>query len=184
MKPSALLLAALTAAFLGVGCDVQSETEDQLQQRVPPAQPGQQMTMQPDTTAQAVWSFLQEADYRQSWDFWPDREPYYQGTEPHGALLNTYLNATASAALSEGAGPMPSGAMVVKQNHAPDSTLAATTVMYKFEGYAPDAGDWFWAKYGPEGAVQAAGHVDSCLQCHDEAAEGYDYLMTAMKDAP
>jgi len=25
------------------------------------------------------------------------------------------------------------------------------TVMYKVEGYNPDAGDWFWVKYSPQG---------------------------------
>ncbi|MFP4623090.1 MAG: cytochrome P460 family protein, partial [Gemmatimonadota bacterium] len=75
---------------------------------------------------------------------------------------------------------LPSGSIIVKDNFEPDSTMASVTVMYKVEGYAPDAGDWFWAKYGPEGEVQASGHAQACLECHSEAAADHDYLMTAM----
>lgn len=176
------LCATLTA------CDVQGgemeETGDEVQLEVPPETPGMPGNGMPDTTAQAVWTFLQDADYAENWDFWPGKDLLYTGTEPHGMLLNTYLNAAAMTTVSGGVdAPLASGSMVIKENYAPDSTLAAITVMYKHEGYAPEAGDWFWAKYGPEGDVQAAGHVDSCIQCHSQAAESHDYLMTAMKDA-
>lgn len=36
-----------------------------------------------------------------------------------------------------GVGSMPSGAILVKENYMPDSTLAATTVMYKVDGFDP-----------------------------------------------
>ena len=132
----------------------------------------------PDTTADAVWAHIQEADY-ESWALWPEKGELYEGTEPHGMLLTTYVNALAEDALTNGAAEMPDGAIVIKDNYAPDSTLAATTVMYKAEGYAPDRGDWFWAKYGADGSVQAAGHVESCESCHSQA-DDYDKLMTLM----
>jgi hypothetical protein len=164
-----------------VGCEAGPDTEAMPEEgeMEPTEQPT--MTAQLDTTAQAVWAHLQDASYADNWSFWPDKEPYYEGGEPHGMLLNTYLNDAAYQAVS-GGGMMdlPSGSVVVKENYQPDSTLVATTVMYKAEGYAPEAGDWFWAKYGPDGGVQASGHAQGCLSCHEQAADQHDYLMTAM----
>ena len=187
MRRYAALTTGLALCAALVGCDVQGdemeETGDEVQLEVPPEAPGTPGDDgMPDTTAQAVWTFLQDADYPTSWDFWPGKDRFYTGTEPHGQLLNTYLNAAAAATVAGGVdAPLTSGSMVVKENYAPDSTLAAITVMYKHEGYAADTGNWFWAKYGPEGGVEAAGRVESCLQCH-AAAESTDYLMTAMQD--
>lgn len=71
---------------------------------------------------------------------------------------------------------MPDGAIIVKENYGPDQQkLVAVTPMYKVEGYNPDAGNWFWAKYAPDGSVQAAGKVDSCIECHKTAD---DYRFT------
>lgn len=139
-----------------------------------PKENGEEASL-PDTTAQAVWSYLSDNDYSQNWEMWPGKSAFYQGTEPHGALLTTYLNEPALKAVTNKAGTMPNGAIIVKENYKPDSTLAATTIMYKREGYNADAGDWFWAKYGPEGGVQASGKVESCIKCHAEA-KGNDYL--------
>ena len=50
-------------------------------------------------------------------------------------LLTTYLNDVALQALSSGASRMAPGAIVVKENYMPDSTLAAVTTMFKVEGY-------------------------------------------------
>ncbi len=185
-------LTGLIVCVAAAGCEAEPETEampeTEAVEEAPVPEPA--MTDQPDTTARAVWAHLQQADYAEQWSFWPDREPYYEGGEPHGMLLNTYLNHAAMEAV-EGMGDaattgmleLPAGAMVVKENYQPDSTLVATTVMYKAEGYAPDVGDWFWAKYGPEGGVQAAGHAQGCIDCHSQAAD-HDYLMTARADAP
>ena len=188
MPRRALLATGLALCAALAGCDVQgdemAETGDDIQLEVPPEVPGMPGGGMPDTTAQAVWTFLQDADYSVNWDFWPGKNRFYPGTEPHGQLLNTYLNAAAEATVSETTNaPLAPGSMVVKENYAPDSTLAAVTVMYKYDGYDPDASDWFWAKYGPDGQIQAAGRVESCIQCHGQAAENHDYLMTAMKDA-
>lgn len=186
MRRYAALATGLALCVTLAGCDVQgdemAETGDDVQLEVPPEQPGTTDQGTPDTTAQAVWTFIQDADYAASWDFWPGKAPFYEGTEPHGQLLSTYLNAAAAATVAGGVdAPLAPGSMVVKENYMPDSTLAAITVMYKHEGYDPDANDWFWAKYGPEGDVQAAGRVESCMQCHGAAAET-DFLMTAMGD--
>ncbi len=133
----------------------------------------QAMMSLPDTTAQAVWSYLQEQSYRDSWELWPNKGELYQGGEPHGMLLTTYLNDEALDALANDSGPLPHGSIVVKENFMPDSTLAAITVMYAAEGNDAEHNDWFWAKYQPDGSVDAAGRVQSCISCHEAGQRGY-----------
>lgn len=137
------------------------------------------MTDLPDTTAQAVWSYLQEVSYADEWRMWPGTTALYEGTDPHGMLLTTYLNDEAYEALTQGSGPLPNGSIVVKENYQQDSTLAALTIMFSAEGYDAEHNDYFWAKYGPDGDVQAAGRVESCQQCHAQGDRGY--LRTAFE---
>jgi hypothetical protein len=59
-----------------------------------------------------------------------------------------------------------------------DKKLVAITVMYKVKGYNPEAGDWFWAKYGPDGKIAAEGKVNSCIECHG-AKKANDFIHTA-----
>lgn len=136
----------------------------------------------PDTTAASLWSYLNEVDYQSTWQLWPDKGELYQGGEPHGMLLTSYLNASAFDALTGDAASMPNNAIVIKENYMPDSTLAAVTVMYKKEGYDPEHNDWFWVKYLPDGSVDAdgnaVGRVQGCIGCHGGAADN-DYVMTA-----
>ena len=111
----------------------------------------------------------------------------YVGTEPHGAVLQTLKTQLAVGDHT--------GQLVVKRNYGPagvtpaevwsnpDEHLAAITVMYRREsGYAADAGDWFWAKFKPDGSLdkneagaELAGKVDSCVACHRGAEDG-DFL--------
>ncbi len=110
----------------------------------------------PDTTGSAMWAYLQEVNYSETWTLWPDKGELYPGTQPHGMLLTTYLNDAALGALTGGAGSMPAGAMVVKENYMPDSTLAAVTTMFKVDGYNPDHNDWFFTKHLPSGELDNA----------------------------
>lgn len=133
----------------------------------------------PDTTAAAVWAHLQGVDYR-SWDLWPGKAELYVGQEPHGMLLTTYTNAIAARALAEGnLANMPSGAILVKENWMADSTFAAATVMMKVPGYNPDHQDWLFAKYQPDGTVDAFGRAAGCQACHQQA-DGSDYIYTTV----
>ncbi len=134
-------------------------------------------TPPPDTTAAAVWAHLQAESFHESWSLWPDKGELYQGQEPHGALLTTYLNPLALDAVTNRAGTLPPGAIIVKENFAPDSTLAATTVMYKASGYDAEHGDWWWMKRLADGTVEAQGRVQGCIDCHGGAADN-DYIMT------
>jgi len=118
----------------------------------------------------------------------------YPGTEPHGFVLETFY----AEAVVDG----HDGALVVKRNYGPegvgvadvqgarDDHLDSLTVMFRREdGYDPDNANWFWAKYDPDGTLQAnpdgrplAGRVakgadQGCIACHANAPGG-DYLYT------
>lgn len=136
---------------------------------------GQQL---PDTTAQALWSYLEEVDYRNSWQMWPGKSELYEGQEPHGMLLTTYVNDAALQAISGTAATMPSGAIVVKENYMPDSTLAAITVMYKSSGYNPQHNNWFWLKRLADGTVEVSGRAEGCISCHGGQTAN-DYIFTS-----
>ncbi len=131
----------------------------------------------PDTTAASVVAYLDEVDYQESWETWPGLSEKYQGTEPHGFMLTTYLNSTALAAVKDGSSSMPDGAILVKENYTPEGVLAATTVMYKKAGYNPDHNDWFWSKVLADGTVEKEGQVEGCQTCHGGAKDS-DYVMT------
>jgi hypothetical protein len=130
----------------------------------------------PDTTATALWAHMEESGYT-DWATWPGKGELYVGTEPHGMLLTTYVNALALDAITNKAGAMSAGAIVVKENYMPDSTLAAVTVMYKTTGYNPQFNDWFFVKRLADGTVEASGRVAGCQGCHSQVASN-DYLFT------
>jgi hypothetical protein len=131
-----------------------------------------------DPTAESVWAQIQSEDYR-SWALWPGTSQRYEGTEPHGMLLTTYVNEIAREALANGTLPLPEGAVVVKDNYMPDGTFDASTVMLKRQGYAPEHNDWFWAKYDAAGNAEVAGRAEMCQACHS-ANRQRDHLMTPL----
>jgi hypothetical protein len=118
----------------------------------------------------------------------------YPGIAPHGLMLETFY----TRAQVDGR----SGTLVVKRNYGPEGVtedevladpaghLGSVTVMFRrAEGYAPEAGDWFWAKYLPDGTLDTnpagmalAGRVglggeQGCIPCHAQAG-GDDWLYT------
>lgn len=168
--------------FFAAACgprDAGDQVEEAPEAEAEPA--AEEVAALPDASAEAVLAYLSAADFRNSWDLWPGKGEKYEGTEPHGALLTTYLNPAAAQAATSGAGRMPPGAIVVKDNFMPDGMLGASTVMYKIEGYNPEAGDWWWAKFMPDGSVDmdgmAQGRVEMCIGCHAKGADN-DYLLT------
>lgn len=121
----------------------------------------------------------------------------YEGTEPHGFQLATTIG-SATVGGHE-------GVLVIKKNFgpagvtrdevlaAPDKHLGAITVMFKRPGYDPETGDWFYAKYLPDGSLDKnpkgmmlAGLVGKnadagCIACHQNA-DGDDYLFVTNAD--
>ena len=131
----------------------------------------------PGATGKDLWSYLTKVKYQKSFTLWPGKGKLYKGTEPHGALLTTYINKPALGAIQGKKGAMPAGAIVVKENYMPDKKLAAITVMYKVAGFNPEAGDWFWVKYKPDGTIEKEGKVGGCIGCHG-SRKGNDFLYT------
>ena len=176
-----VLATAALAAAAGIACG-DSAAEDTASASAAAAEQGMsQQAPGPDTTASGLWQYLQEVEYRDEWSLYPGKGELYEGQEPHGMLLTTYVNDPAHRAISGTSGRLPNGAVVIKENFKPDSALAAITVMYKHEGYDAEHNDWYWVKYLPDGSVdnggKAAGRVPGCINCHGGMADN-DYIMT------
>lgn len=131
----------------------------------------------PEADGQAVYNYITKTAPYQSWSLYPGTAKLYKGQHPHGALLTTYVSGNAEAAIKARAGQFPDGSIIVKENYMPDQTLGAVTVMYRVNGYDPDAGDWFWAKYKADGAIEAEGKVAGCIGCHTAAIQN-DWVFT------
>lgn len=115
-----------------------------------------------------------EIDGYQTWGTVPGFEEWEVGTSVHGDYVKYFINATASNNLRE----LPSGSIIVKEGYSRDRELKAVTVMKRIEGFDPEAGDWFWARYTPDGSLTHAGGstggTASCVDCHSKASGG-DY---------
>ena len=126
----------------------------------------------PPAEAEAFWTYITQTHPYTEWEFWPGYEGIYPGKSPHGAYLKLYANDIAIDAAKAGK-DMPYGAILVKENYSKDEeTLMAVTPMYKVEGYNPEAGDWYWVKYGPDGKAAAEGKVQGCIDCHRPTTTG------------
>ncbi len=127
----------------------------------------------PAADAGGLWQHIAVDSSYTEWAAWPGMDGFLDSGAPHGNEVKIFVNDVAAGSSTES---MKNGAMVIKENYTPDRELAAVTVMYKVDGYNPEAGDWFWAKYQPDGSVDAAGKVEGCIQCHGGAVHN-DYLM-------
>lgn len=134
----------------------------------------------PSPDAKKVWSYITETNSYLGWGFWPGYVGIYPGKSPHGAYLKLYANSVALKAAREGK-IMPYGSILLKENYGKDKkTLMAVTPMYRIKGYNPEGGDWFWAKYDPNGKVLKAGKVKGCIDCHT-MQKSNDWLFTQPK---
>ena len=131
----------------------------------------------PNADGQAVYDYITKTNPYQAWPLYPGKDKLYKGAHPHGALLTTYVSKGAHAAITARAGQFPDGSFIIKENYMPDKTLGAVTVMYRVKGYDPEAGDWFWAKYKADGAIEKEGKVAGCIGCH-AAAINNDWVFT------
>jgi hypothetical protein len=89
--------------------------------------------------------------------------------------------ALAAIARDDFDGILPPGSIVVKENYMgtveEPGDLAAITIMYKVDGFNPEANDWFWVKAPGDGsAVDAEGAVEGCISCHGQEGNS-DYLL-------
>ena len=108
--------------------------------------------------------------------------PYPSATHG-GRYVNNYYNAAAAAyAGYESAGPMPPGAVLVKDSFTVDRkgrvAVGPMFAMTKMEaGFAPGALDWEYRMVMPDGTLLGAtggpgsAKVEFCAACHNAAAE-------------
>ncbi|MFN2355555.1 MAG: cytochrome P460 family protein [Desulfopila sp.] len=127
----------------------------------------------PGPDAEALWQHIQDTSPYTTWGFWPDHKGLQEGDAPHGPLHKVYVN---DIGLASAHAPVDNGSIIVKENIGNDKELKALTVMYKIKGYNPEAGDWYWVKYGTDGSVAKAGKPAGCIGCHGSAADN-DYVM-------
>lgn len=130
----------------------------------------------PGPNAEKLYEYIVRYKPYTDWELWPKKGKFYMGTEPHGSLLTTFVNDAAFHSLFEKKG-MTDGSIIVKENYTADKKFVALTVMYKITGYNPEAGDWFWAKYSPEGKAEASGKVKGCIDCHGKMKDN-NYIFT------
>ena len=115
-----------------------------------------------------LWNYITKTSPYTQWSFWDDHKGMIEGREPHGSLHKVYVN---NAAYSSHSVPLKYGAIQVKENYNKNQKLMAITVMYKLKGYNPDDGDWFWAKYSPDGMAKPYGKPSGCIGCHGAKAD-------------
>ena len=130
----------------------------------------------PGADAAALYKYIIKSNPYAKWKLWPEKGKLYKGTGPHGPLLTTYVNETAFRS-ARGKTAMSDGAIIVKENYTAEAKLIALTVLYKIKGYDPAKGDWFWARYTPEGKAEASGKVEACINCHEKRKDN-DYIFS------
>ena len=120
----------------------------------------------PDPTE--VWNYITKVSPYTKWAFWPDHQGVQPGRAPHGPFHKVYVN---DRALNSTRPPLQYGSMQVKESYSKDMKLMNITVMYKVHGYNPPDGDWYWAKYTPEGKAISHGKPRNCIGCHGTRAK-------------
>ncbi len=131
------------------------------------------MAKLPGADPKDLWEYITKTSPYTQWNYWDDHKGLLEGNQPHGSLHKVFVN---HAAYSSKSAPLNYGAIQVKENYNKDEKLMAITVMYKVKGYNPEAGDWFYAKYTPDGMAKPFGKPKGCVECHGAMAEN-DYVM-------
>ncbi|MCP4118691.1 MAG: cytochrome P460 family protein [Desulfobacteraceae bacterium] len=121
----------------------------------------------------ALWHHITVESPYQQWQFWPDHQGMQPGRAPHGPRHKVYVN---DRAINSKSPPVQYGSIAVKENYSKKNVLKAITVMYKIDGYNPDANDWFWAKYTPQGKADKYGKPKGCVGCHGTRAKN-DFIL-------
>lgn len=127
----------------------------------------------PPPEAEAVWKHITQASPYTSWGAWPDYQGVQRSRSPHGPMNRVYVN---QAGLNSAKPPVAFGTIEVKAVQNTAGQVKEVLVQYKVKGFNPKAGDWFWARYSPQGRVQAAGKPAHCIRCHS-VLDDNDYIM-------
>lgn len=189
MKIGIIVFLSLIIVVLAAGCaytgnDVDQDIEEIDYQEALPEELAYGGTELPEPDGDAVFNYITKENYYRTWDLWPFRKETYASISVHGPLITTYITEDAETAISERAGALPYGSMVVRESHDADGELREIGVRYKVQGYDPEHNDWFWAAYTPEGEIIVEGMAGSCQECHSVVADN-DYVYTSyVTDTP
>jgi hypothetical protein len=129
--------------------------------------------------ASALWSELQP--HLQ----WPALAPpsgMRPSTDPDGAFYAQHAN---SLAVTDPAA-LPLGSIILRRNFTSEdeTALAGYTAMKRIDNFNPEGGDWFWAKFAPDGSLEldelgvplagavGKGGTNGCISCHANAPGG------------
>jgi hypothetical protein len=126
----------------------------------------------PGESPEALWTYITVTSPYMGWAQWPEHKGLKPGRSPHGPLNAVYVN---GPMLESKRTPAKYGSIIVKAGYSQNKRLRAITVMYKLEGYNPTAGDWFFAKYSPDGKPGPYGKPKGCVGCHSAKADN-DYI--------
>lgn len=115
--------------------------------------------------AAKFYVYLTQDTPYQTWSIRPGKTKLTPGKEPHGEFVTTYVNPAALESIVSRSG-MAYGSLVVTENYTAGKKMTGLMVMLRIKGFDPQAGDWYWFHYDPQGAVLAEGRVGNCIKCH------------------
>lgn len=137
--------------------------------------PSETQVPEPGANAEKLNEYIIKYNPYRTWNLWPGKKRLYQAKEPLG-LVTTFVNSAAYHSIMKNSA-MTDGSIIVTENYSADKKFLALFVMYKIKGYNPEAGDWFWVKYLPDGKAEISGKVKMCIDCHAKKRDT-DYLFT------
>jgi hypothetical protein len=137
--------------------------------------PSETMIPEPGPNAEKLNEYIVRYNPYRAWSLWPGKGRLYKAEEPLG-LVTTFVNDNAYHSIKKKKG-MADSSIIVTENYSADKKFLALFVMYKIKDYNPDAGDWFWAQYAPDGKVEASGKIKGCIDCHAKKKDN-DYIFT------
>jgi hypothetical protein len=126
----------------------------------------------PGPDGEELWHHISAVSPYATWSSWGDYQGVRQGNAPHSPFHRVYVN---REGLTSKSFPVNFGTIIVKENISTTGRPTALTVMYKIQNFNPSDGDWFWAKYSPEGITESAGVLKGCIGCHSSVQEN-DYI--------
>jgi len=150
-------------------------------------QPVKKLAVFPDFTKEnisgaALWQRITTESNYQQYPMWPAHSGLQLGMSPHGRYHKVFINEKLLAAVPNAARMAPNGALCLKENYSASNELLSITGMVKVADYNPQAGDWFWVMYAPNGKVGVEGKIAMCSNCH--AGSNNDYITIWKLDKP
>lgn len=163
MRDSLAAIVVGLVALAAPGCQVEEDV-------VPGPEPSAQTIGvetarddEPPIAPLALRAWLEQRSYRDDWELWPGTAPLHPGAEGHGALHTTRVSPAALDALGRGRAVLPTGSVVILDEHSPDSLLSAVDVMIQAGGSEAADVDWHFARFGSAGDVEP---IAMCPACH------------------